>query len=152
MDAKEEATLLEMCDSNTKRSRSAILEVIEREMPHLVTAVMVNLQRRGIQGDLDRMAMDIVQDVVVNLVLRTKDGSLLDIDSIESYLYGAVRRRTRCYLRDQARERDKLRDSGGFLEKTDRILVEAGLSPSETRELEEAVYDCLQRLKGKQQA
>ncbi|HOX05902.1 MAG TPA: sigma-70 family RNA polymerase sigma factor [Planctomycetota bacterium] len=152
MDTKDETTLLEMCDSNKKLSRAAILAVVEKELPHLVTAVEVSLKKREIQGDRKGMAEDIVQNVLVDMVLRTRDGSMLDIKkSIESYLYGAARLSMKRYLRDQARKQDKPPDSDAFWEKTDRLLLDAGISPSEARESEDAVFDCIQRLMGKQQ-
>lgn len=151
MDEKEETLLLEICDSNIERCNKALHEALNTDYIYILKAIKRILMQRGITRNLEDMANDIFQGVVTDMLCKAQSGDLLNINSLTGYIFNAARCHTLAYLKKEGRLTQKMRDiASTFWTETDQMLVEFGTNPLETEELEKVIYECMEKLPGKQ--
>jgi len=146
MNEAEEQVILEMCDDDVARSRTALEQFLVQHAGGLLQAIRSLLAARGMTYNVDDMAEEILGDVTVELLESARSGSLLEVKSLPEYIYGAARNATFLYLRRGASRREQAFDAEPFWEKTDRLLVRHGVNPSEVKEFEDVLYACIERL------
>lgn len=151
MGENEELVILEMCDEDQAKAKAALHRYLsERGLP-ILASIKKLLSQHGITFNVEEMAEEIFQELAYQLLRRAKEGSLLEVKSLGAYVYGAAKRCTLNYLRKEAGRPEFTPTSETFWEETDRIQVEDGLIPSEQKEFEEALFECIKALPARQQ-
>jgi len=145
MDIVDQDTILDLCDEDAERSIQALHEYLGKHVLPLQNWIKKLLHQHGITYNVDEMAEEILQILCVNLLKRAADYSLLEVESLTGYVYRAARYATSYYLRPR-KNKDVIPESETFWETSDRILQEEGMKPSETQELEKALFFCIELL------
>jgi len=148
MDEREEQTIMELCDDDHDSALQALEVILTEHGLPILGCIKGVLRTHGITFNLDDMAEEVFQQVAMELLSRGRDGELMGVESLKGYVFKAARLRTLRYLRDEARRADLIPLAGTFWDETDNILQEAGLTPAETADLERALAECIDELKG----
>ena len=150
MNEAEEQTILEMCDDDVALSGAAFGQFLSQHALPLLHCIKSLLTARGIHYNVEGMAEEILQELAVQLLRRARDDSLLDVRSLPEYVYGAAKKCALNSLRKGASRSEQIPSSETFWEETDRILTHDGLRPSELKEIEDAIFGCIEELPGLQ--
>jgi RNA polymerase sigma factor (sigma-70 family) len=150
MDEKERQLVRDMCDGDTARSRNAFAAFLNEEAPYLLALIRKVLLAHNFTMNNHETAEDIFQELATSLVGAAREGSLRNVRSLRAYVYNAARICTLNHLRKGARQAAIPVASETAWERAENIMIGEGLNPVETRELEQAMADCIAQLDGKQ--
>ena len=118
--------------------------------PFLLALIRKVLLAHNFTRNIHDAAEDIFQELVTSLVGAAREGSLQNVRSLRAYVYNAARICTLNHLRKGARQAAIHVATETAWERAENIMIGEGLNPVETRELEQAVGDCIAQLAGRQ--
>jgi len=150
MDDRDRQLVQDMRNGNPVRSRNALVTVLDEEAPFLLALVRKVLLAHNFTRNTREAAEDIFQELVTSLVGAAREGSLQNVRSLRAYVYNAARICALNHLRKGARQAAIHVATETAWERAENIMIGEGLNPVETRELEQAVGDCIDQLAGKQ--
>lgn len=151
MDDHEEQLVLEMCEEDIELSVEAFKKVLIEHGNYVRASVHNLLRNHGITFNLDEMADEIFQKVATQLWEAAKKGKLLDVDSLKRYFFGAARLRTLNYLRQGSSNGKKEGSFESEPQETNSLLSVKDTDELVAKELEEALFDCIELLPGLQE-
>lgn len=148
MEPREEETIIKICEQEPDTVLEGLSSILTEHGPPLLDQIRRLLRVHGITYNLDDMAEEIFQQVAMELLVRGRDGKLMEVESIPGYVYRAAKFRTLRYLRDEGRRSDLTPLAGSMWDNTEELLEASGLSPAEAAELGNALAACIGELEG----